>query len=193
MSTRLGIGAGVAGSALYLERNVKENNTSKGYHFSLVYGLGHLFRTSMEYTHYQSIDIAPTWYNIKAGTFEWNLHIMARFSEGKAFFYPILGLSLNKFSGYFTGLNDFLNLKTIYQSNSEVSTLWLGVNVGAGYEYYFKKFSFFMDYKMRVGKSDSYKNINIMDVCLSMGLRLNLKVPTLYGLFRGPRNRYQFN
>ncbi|HQQ94964.1 MAG TPA: hypothetical protein PLQ93_10445 [Bacteroidia bacterium] len=190
LETRLGLGAGLAGSVLYLERNVKENNNARGFHFSAVYGISSLFRSSLEYTYYKTIDIAPTWYNIKASTIEWNLHIMARFSEGKAYFYPIIGLSYNSFSGYFTGVNDFLNLKAVYPINQDVSSKWLGLNVGTGYEYYFKHLSFFMDYKMRVGRSDSYKNLNIMDVCLSAGLRLNLRVPTLYALYRGPRSRY---
>lgn len=190
LTTRLGLGAGIAGSVLYLERNVKENNEALGYHFSVVYGLGRLFRSSLEYTYYQTKDIAPTWYNVKANTLEWNLHIMARFSEGKAYFYPLFGLSFNSFSGYFTGVNDFLNLKALYGTDTQVNNHWLGINAGAGYEYYFRRLSFFVDYKMRVGVSDSYESINIMDVCLSSGLRFNLRVPTLYGLYRGTRSRY---
>jgi len=184
------LGAGAAGSVLFLSRNVKENNEAYGFHLSLAYGGTKLFRGTVEYTQYKSLDIAPTWYNVKANTIETNLHIIARFSEGKAIFYPIFGLSYNVFSGFYTGVRDYLNLNTLYEDNSDVKTQWWGINAGAGYEYFFKRFSFFADYKMRMGVSEGYNEFNILDVCLSAGLRMNLKVPTLYGLYRGTRSRY---
>lgn len=190
LTTRLGLGAGAAGSVLFLSRNVKENNEAYGFHLSLAYGGTKLFRGTVEYTQYKSLDIAPTWYNVKANTIETNLHIIARFSEGKAIFYPIFGLSYNVFSGFYTGVRDYLNLNTLYEDNSDVKTQWWGINAGAGYEYFFKRFSFFADYKMRMGVSEGYNEFNILDVCLSAGLRMNLKVPTLYGLYRGTRSRY---
>jgi len=190
LTTRLGLGLGGAGSVLYLSRNVKENNEAYGFHLSMVYGGTKLFRGILEYTQYKTIDISPTWFGVKASTIEMNMHIIARFSEGKAIFYPIFGLSYNLFSGFYTGVRDYLNLSTMYEDNSDVMTKWLGFNAGAGYEYFFKRFSFFADYKMRMGVSEGYNEFNILDVCLSAGLRVNLKVPTLYGLYRGTRSRY---
>ncbi|MCW3078436.1 MAG: hypothetical protein JWO32_3045 [Bacteroidetes bacterium] len=93
------------------------------------------------------------------------------------------------FSGYFTGRNDFLNLSEKYPVNQNISTNWVGLNVGTGYEYYFKFLSFFVDYKMRVGFSDKHQ-LNIMDVCYTFGLRYNLKVPSIYKIFSGTRSRY---
>ncbi len=190
LTTRLAFGAGAAGSVLFLSRNVKENNEAYGFHLSLAYGGTKLFRGTLEYTQYKTLDIAPTWYNVRANTIETNLHIIARFSEGKAIFYPIFGFSYNVFSGFYTGVRDYLNLNALYKDSSDVITKWWGFNAGAGYEYFFKRFSFFADYKMRLGVSEGYNEFNILDVCLSAGLRINLKVPTLYGLFRGTRSRY---
>lgn len=190
LTTRLGLGAGAAGSVLFLSRNVKENNEAYGFHLSLAYGGTKLFRGVVEYTQYQTMDISPTWYNVKASTIESNLHIIARFSEGKAIFYPVFGFSYNVFSGFYTGVRDYLNLSTLYEDNTDVITRWWGINAGAGYEYFFGSVSFFADYKMRMGVSEGYNEFNILDVCLSAGLRWNLKVPTLYGLFRGTRSRY---
>lgn len=193
LTTKLGVGAGMAGSVLYLSRNVKENNEAYGYQLSMVYGGEHLLRGSLEYTGYQSMDIAPTWYNVRANTIELNLHVIARFSEGKAIFYPIFGLSYNSFSGFYTGVRDFLNLNALYPDNTDVVTRWWGFNAGTGYEYYIKRLSLFLDYKMRIGVNEGYGDLNILDVCLSAGLRYNLIVPTPYGLFKGPRNRYRLN
>ncbi|MGZ6416829.1 MAG: hypothetical protein ACXVDW_21795, partial [Bacteroidia bacterium] len=56
-------------------------------------------------------------------------------------------------------------------------------------EHYIKPFSFFVDYKMRVGESDK-KQLNIMDVCFTLGIRCNFIVPSIYKIFRGTRSRY---
>jgi hypothetical protein len=190
--TNFGMGAGLTRSVIYLARNVKANNDATGFNTSLVYGGAKLTRASLEYTYYRPIDIAPTWYDIHASTVEFNVHIMARFRTKQAYFYPLFGLSYNTFSGTFTGINDFLNLSSLYSKNERVVTRWLGVNLGTGYEYYFKPGSFFLDYKMRVGITEGNKQLNIQDVCISAGLRFNLRVPSFYSLFiyKGTRSRY---
>jgi len=192
MTTNLGIGVGVTRSVVYLARNVKPNNDGTGLNTSLVYGGSRLFRASLEYTRYKKLDIAPTWYDIKANTIELNAHILARFRGKNAYFYPLFGLSYNTFSGTYTGINDYLNLDKLYKKDQKVVTRWLGVNIGTGYEIYFKPGSFFLDYKMRVGMTEGYNQLNIQDVCITAGLRFNSKMPSFYSLFiyRGTRSRY---
>lgn len=190
-TTNIGIGGGLTSSMLFLAQNVKENNNALGFNGNLTYGGAHSnLRGSFEYTRFRKIDIAPTWYNIKASTYEVNLHIIARFKNIKAYFYPIFGISYNVFSGYFTGINDFLHLRTIYKADDVATKRWFGLNVGTGYEVYIKRASLFIDYKMRVGAAEGNKQINIMDVCIFGGLRYNLKVPSVYKLFKGTRSRY---
>ena len=77
-----------------------------------------------------------------------------------------------------------------YKPNQRAVTQWVGVNIGTGYELFLKRVSFFLDYKMRVGFTDGKKQLNIIDVCFSGGIRYNLKVPSIYKLFRGTRSRY---
>lgn len=193
-TTNFGIGGGITSSVLFLAQNVKENNNALGFNGAIVYGGSKRnLRASFEYTTYRKVDIEPTWYNIKASTIEANLHIIARFREIKAYFYPIVGLSYNRFSGYFTGINDFLNLRAVYKTNTVATKYWLGVNVGTGYEVYFKKVSFYVDYKMRIGTAQQHKQLNIMDVCFFGGLRYNIKVPSVYQVFRGTRSRYMLD
>lgn len=191
----LGLGVGLTRSVIYLSRNVKDNNDATGVNFSLVYGLSRLLRLSAEYTHYLPIDIAPTWYDIKAKTVEVNMHVIARLNRSSAYFYPLIGLSYNLFSGTYTGVNDYLNLSSLYEPNTHVDTRWIGLNVGTGYEYFFKPGSFFLDYKMRVGVTEGYDEINIQDVCITAGLRFNIKVRSLRSLFiyRDTRSRYQLD
>jgi len=186
------MGLGATRSVVYLARNVKPNNNATGLNLSLVYGGSKLFRASFEYTRYLKMDIAPTWYNIKASTVEFNMHAIARFRSRIAYFYPLFGISYNRFSGTYTGINDYLNLSSFYEKNQKIVTRWLGINIGTGYEIYFKPGSFFIDYKMRIGRTEGYNQINIQDVCITAGLRFNLKAPSLYSVFvyRGTRSRY---
>src|SRR5687767_6413341 len=73
-STRLSIGAGITESVLFLARNTREDNEAKGINLNLSYGITRLLRANVEVTRYFPIDIAPTWYDIKAYTVEANMH-----------------------------------------------------------------------------------------------------------------------
>jgi len=191
--TTLAFGAGVTRSVVYLSRNFKQNNDATGLHLSAVYGGSKLLRGSAEFSSYGQINIEPTWLNIKAQTIEANMHFLARFKSKKAVFYPIMGISYNVFSGYFTGVNDYLHLSRIYPKNRRVTTRWLGFNAGVGFEFYIRPASVFMDYKMRLGITEGTNQLNIMDVCYTAGIRFNLRVPSFYSIFKGTRSRYLFD
>src|SRR3954466_11248951 len=107
-STHLSFFGGFSSSELLLERNVQEDNAAHGYHFGMSYGITRVFRAGFEYTKYREINIAPTWYDINAETFEFNVHALARMGTTHAYFYPLLGVSYNVFQGYFTGEKDYL-------------------------------------------------------------------------------------
>lgn len=189
--SNLSFGVGLNRSVLFLTRNVKENNDANGNTFHLTYDISRIMRASIEYTQYRPINIEPTWYDIKANSIEANVHFLAKFKNTKALFYPMAGISYNHFSGYFTGRNDFMGLSKKYPTNSVVVTNWVGINVGTGYEHFIGPVSFFMDYKMRVGYNNG-KNyeLNIMDVCFGLGIKYNLKVPSIYKIVSGTKNRY---
>lgn len=193
----LGIGAGLAGSSVFLAQNVKEKNSALGYYGTLTYGRSDKpYRASFEYTHYRNINIAPTWLNVKASSAEANLHAIWRFHKVKSYLFLISGVSYNVFSGYFTGKNDFLNLASEFPLEQSVSKKWWGFNAGLGYELYYKNLCGFITYKMRVGMvKDS--ELNIMDVCISGGVRYNVTMTpiglALKKIFRGTRNRYYLN
>lgn len=192
VTTDLSLGAGFTRSVLFLARNTKNNNDASGITFNATYGGHKPLRACLEYTRYLPIDIAPTWYNIKASSLELNGQALYR-SKGNIGFYLLTGLSYNVFKGQFTGINDYLNLRSLYQPGQDVVTRWLGLNAGVGFEYAIRKVIVFGSYKMRVGRSEGYNDVNIQDVCYSVGLRYNFKVPTLARLLKGPRNRYFLN
>jgi hypothetical protein len=189
-TTRIGVYGGVTNSVLLLERNIKEENSANGFNFGLTYRLNRLARVSAEYTRYRKIDIAPTWYDVRASTFEVNVHVIAKMRDADFYFYPLFGLSYNSFFGFFTGANDYLNLSQVYNRNENVKTNWLGLNMGTGGEYSIERIGLFGEFKMRIGKAGENRQLNILDVCFSAGMRYYLRVPTMHQLFRGTRSRY---
>lgn len=174
--TDFGIGAGLTRSVIFLSRNIKEFNDAKGYCFNLTYGGHKLIRFTAEYAKYNTLNIEPTWYDIKAKTYEANIHFLARFKNNKGIIFPIVGLSLNEFKGFFTGRDDFQNLRDKYSINSEVKSFWLGANFGLGYEHKIGPVKLVVMYKMRVGAADANERLNIMDVCYNFGLRYDIRV-----------------
>lgn len=187
--TDLQIGLGLTKSVLFLARNTKEGNDALGYTGSLVYGGNKPFRLAVDYTEYRRINIEPTWFNIKARTLEVNGQAYYR-SKGELGFFLLSGLSYNVFSGYFTGLEDYLNLTSLYHADQKVKTRWIGFNAGVGFDYKIKKIVLSGSMKMRLGRSEGYNEFNIQDVCYAIGIRYCLRMPSVYKLFKGTRNRY---
>lgn len=195
-TSELGIGVGMASSSVFLAQNVLNRNNALGYYANMVYGsTAKPFRLSGEYTHYNNINIAPTWRDIKANCTELNLHSLWRFRSVKSYLFLITGVSCNVFSGYFTGQNDFLNFSSVYTPNQIATRTWWGFNAGLGYEIYYKDVCAFATYKMRVGNVKQKSELNIMDVCMAFGLRYNVSFPSpsFKRIFRGTRSRYMLN
>ncbi len=176
--TTLGFGAGMTRSVIFLSRNVKEFNDASGLNVCMVYGGNRIARVGFDYHQYKPISIEPTWTDIHAKTMEANVQFLARFRDDKALIYPLVGISYNSFKGYFTGKEDFQNLKDKYAANSQVQSYWIGINFGMGYEHKIGPVKAYFAYKMRVGAQDVTSKLNIMDVCYSFGLRYDIKALT---------------
>ena len=177
-TTTLGFGVGLTRSVIFLSRNIQEFNDATGLNFGMVYGGNNLARFSVEFHKYKPINMEPTWYDINAKTYEANIQFLARFRNNKAIIYPLMGLSMNDFRAFFTGKDDFQNLRDKYAINSRVHSIWFGANFGLGYEHQIGPFKAFLLYKMRVGAQDVASRLNIMDVCYSAGLRYDIKALT---------------
>jgi hypothetical protein len=191
--TRFAVGAGITRSVLFLARNTKANNDAYGYNLQAIYTISQLMRLTTEFTRYFPINIAPTWYNVRAFTVESNMHFITRFQDSETYFYPMLGISYNVFEGFFTGQNDFLNLRSVYPMQKTVISRWGGFNAGLGFEQFFNHFSVFGEFKMRVGISEGYNDLTILDVCYSAGLRYTIHTHPLHKIYRGTRSRYMLH
>jgi hypothetical protein len=186
--TRWSLRAGANLSVVYLARNTKEHNNEPGYSGGLGYEINNFLRLSTLYTHFKPVNIAPTWQNIKANTYEINVEIVAKFPNKKTLLYPFVGLSYNTFTGFFTGQQDYLNLHNFYPVNSIVNNNWLGVNLGTGLEHNFGIIGIYLDYRMRIGKEE--KTFNIMDVCYTAGIKVRLPYGKYAKKYFGTNDRY---
>lgn len=185
---RWSIKAGANISVIYLARNTKDNNNEPGYSGGLNFDINNFVRISSLFTHFKPIDIDPTWKNIKANSGEVNLEIIAKFPNKKTMLYPFVGLSYNSYKGYFTGEQDYLNLKQYYGSNVEVKNNWFGFNLGTGIEHNFGVLGLYLDYRMRVGKQE--RGFNIMDVCYTGGVKVRLPYGKVAKRFISPGQRF---
>ena len=188
--TRWSLKAGINISVIYLARNVKENNNEPGYCGGFIYEVNNFIRISTLYTRFQPINIEPTWYNVKANTYETNLEILAKFPNKKTLLYPFVGFSYNTYSGFFTGQSDYLNLREYYPINTTIKNQWLGINFGTGLEHNFGILGLFIDYRMRVGRQE--KAINIMDVCYTAGLKIRFPYGKLAKSISSTNDRFHW-
>ncbi len=185
---RWSIKAGANISVIYLARNTKDNNNEPGYSGGLNFDINNFVRVSTLFTHFRPIDIDPTWRNIKANSGEVNLEIIAKFPNKKTMLYPFVGLSYNSYKGYFTGEQDYLNLKEYYAVNTVIKNNWVGLNLGTGIEHNFGVLGIYLDYRMRVGKQE--KAFNIMDVCYTGGIKVRLPYGKVAKRFISPGQRF---
>lgn len=188
--SKISVKAGVNISVIYLARNIKEKNNEPGYCAGLLYDINGFVRLSGLYTRFQPINIEPTWYNVRANTFELNMELIAKFPNKKTLLYPFIGLSYNTYKGFFTGQQDYLNLLEYYKANSTIVNRWLGVNVGIGMEHNFGTLGLFVDYRMRVGKQE--KAFNIMDVCYTGGLKVRFPYGKVAKSIAHPNDRFHW-
>jgi hypothetical protein len=187
--SKLSIKGGFNISVIYLARNIKDNNNEPGYSGGMTYRINDYIRVSGLYTKFKPINIEPTWLNVNANTIESNLEIMANFPNKQTLLYPFAGFSYNTYKGYFTGKQDYLNLIEYYPANSIVKNNWVGFNLGTGIEHNFGIIGLYFDYRMRVGKQE--RGFNIMDVCYTGGIKINLPKNKTKSIFR-TRDRFNW-
>jgi len=186
----LGIGAGISRSVVFLSRNIKEFNDASGLYITAVYERPKkLIRHEASFIQYQKIQIYPTWIDVSSWIVEYNIHFLAHFKKSDALLFPAFGLCLSRFEGFFTGISDVQNLRSVYKPNSKVIQYWTGLTFGVGAEKKFMPFSVGGFYKMRISNGDIVDKINIIDVCYQFFVKyyFPLRVRKKY---LGPRGRY---
>ncbi len=130
---------------------------------------------SAEFTNQTNHSALPAWGNIGARNFDLNLHYLyLHAEETKIMFYGILGISVQQWTGTYQGVPVFEQDIYDYTPGEVRKFIWPAANLGFGFERYFKQVAVFGEFKFRIGQDFHSDPLEIVDVNLAIGIKLNL-------------------
>lgn len=189
--TRFFILAGASWAAIDLAR-YNDNVPKLGINGRLYGYLTSNVRLAGEYTYTLPHNDDQTWLNIKAQSYELNIHINGIVTKTNLGFYAFSGACMQQWKGEFTGLNDLKGYSRIITPGTTDSyTSFLG-NFGCGFEKNFRYLGLYGEFKFRLGEGDANVRIRINDVVYGVGLKANIPTRKLGKLFRGPGDIYHW-
>jgi hypothetical protein len=162
------LGYGRVNSVVYMSRNVDVDNAVTGNAYSMLYTCTDIFRGELLFQHFKSFDMLPTWKQVKAHAFEINVMCMARTASGSVLFYPLAGLSWNRFNAFYTGIQDYTQMRKYSKPLTTYNSNWPGFNTGVGVSYCVGFWELSLQYKMRMGQTSQMNDFNIQDVQFSI-------------------------
>jgi hypothetical protein len=128
-----------------------------------------------EYTYQVPHDAIPAWGNIWASNYDLNLTYMyLTVGQSKTKFYGIIGACYQQWKGTYLGTPAFDRDIYDYQSGVSYTFNWLSMNLGMGFERYYKYFGVFGEFKFRFGRDYLSDSFSIMDACVTLGVKKNL-------------------
>lgn len=162
------LGYGRVNSVVYMSRNVDVENAVTGNAYSILYTFTDIFRGELLFQHFKSFDMLPTWKHVKAHALEINVMFMARTASGSVLFYPLAGLSWNRFNSFYTGIQDYTQMRKYSKPLTTYNSNWMGFNTGVGVSYCVGPCELSLQYKMRIGQTSQMNDFNIQDVQFSI-------------------------
>ncbi|MFI5151580.1 MAG: hypothetical protein ACHQRM_17785 [Bacteroidia bacterium] len=128
-----------------------------------------------EYTYQVKHDAIPAWGAIQASNIDLNLSYMyLTVGTSNTRFYGLIGACYQQWQGTYLGTPAFDRDIYNYVEGTKYNFSWVSMNLGIGFERYYKYAGLFGEFKFRFGRdylSDSY---SIMDACFTLGLKKNL-------------------
>lgn len=128
-----------------------------------------------EYT-YQFIHSAePAWQNIHTTNTDVNLNYLY-FNVGNTNtkFYAITGACFQYWKGQYKGPAAVNQDNLDYKPGDIQIYRWTSMNLGMGFEQYYNHFGLFGEFKFRFGKNTPSDTFGIVDVCATVGAKINL-------------------
>jgi hypothetical protein len=128
-----------------------------------------------EYTNHLIHDASPAWAGIKSQNFDLNLnYLYLNVSQTSTKFYGIIGVCFQQWSGVYQGTPVYGKDVYDYQQGQLIKFNWPSLNTGIGFERMYKYGGAFGEFKFRFGQDQVYDPIGIVDVCITVGVKLNL-------------------
>ena len=164
------IGGGLSFSTININKDMEGHarcglNLKAGMKFSPV------CRITSEFTNQFSYNIEPSWKHINSQSYELNANFLANLEGADASFYTITGISYQRWSGDFTGINHFYHLIDLGTTPKTYSYSWGSFIAGCGFEKKLNEFSLFGEFKYRISKKQVNVPLNIIDAGYTIGLK----------------------
>jgi len=130
---------------------------------------------SAEFTNQFQHDALPAWGMISSRTFDLNLNYMYfHVAQTSSIFYGLIGACFQQWKGTYLGTPAFTKDIYDYQIGEQKSFNFPSVNLGIGFERFYKQVGVFGEFKFRFGQDFVYDSFGIVDVCVSLGAKINL-------------------
>lgn len=181
----LSVGGGAIYSSLNFFKNAAAYTNYWGSDLRLLCQLNKNVRFATHYSTVQGVNLVPTWYNVTTKYYNIDFHLLTHFSNEVSVFYMLLGIWGQRWSGFYTGLEDFssLAMKGIPHF-SNYTTLYFGAALGCGLEFQItNRVHFFAELKMCFSKTDAGTGLN--DVIYGGGFRYDFYVSAKHKRKRG--------
>jgi hypothetical protein len=162
------LGYGRVNGVVYMSRNVDIENSVTGNAYTMLYTFTDIFRGELLFQQFKSFDMLPSWKQVKAHALEINIMCMARTASGSVLFYPLAGLSWNRFNAFYTGIQDYTQMRKYSKPLTTYNSNWPGFNTGVGVSYCIGSCELSLQYKMRLGQTSHMNDFNIQDVQFSI-------------------------
>ncbi|HXC03200.1 MAG TPA: hypothetical protein VNZ86_00535, partial [Bacteroidia bacterium] len=128
-----------------------------------------------EYTNQVKHDAIPAWGNISAVNYDLNLtysYLTVGTSNTK--FYGLVGVCYQQWEGTYLGTPAFDRDIYNYVEGSAYHFNWLTMNLGIGFERYYRYAGLFGEFKFRFGRDYMSDSFSIMDACITVGIKKHL-------------------
>jgi hypothetical protein len=128
-----------------------------------------------EYTSHFVHSAEPAWINIKSSNFDLNFtYLYFNVSDSYTKFYALTGVCLQKWNGLYRGPAAVNQDNLDYTVGDHASFNWTSLNLGIGFERYYRYFGLFSEFKFRFGKNYPSDPFGIVDVGGTFGAKINL-------------------
>lgn len=168
------VGFGANLSSVNVFRNYKENPYHIGLNTRACYEINDNIRFTAEYTHVPKFNLDPTWLDIRSHSFVAAINAIGYIKDQDVMIYTLSGLSIQRWKGFYTGLQDFSTAKFYYKENTYIKNRNLCMDLGIGFEKPFPGFNLYGDFRYRFANIDN--RFGITDASYNLGIKFPIIV-----------------
>jgi len=171
---RISVGAGMAFSTVNM--GIEPIGEIKGgLNARLALRLKRRIGFTAEFTNQFPHSASPAWGSIQARNFDLNLnYLYLNVGQTNTKFYGLIGACFQQWKGIYQGTPAVGKDIYDYQSGEVVKFNWNSLNLGIGFERFYRHIGLFGEFKFRFGQNYPYDPFAIVDVCATIGTKINL-------------------